>query len=105
MQNLWSIIIKDGSLWITWINAYVLKGGSIWQIPISQSYSWNLRKILQLMPLAQMFVEWKDGAETWKHKGCNYSAAAVWEEIKTRQGKQAWHRFIWASLSIPKHVS
>ena len=56
MQNLWSIIIKAGSLWIAWINAYVLKGRSIWQVPISQSYSWNLRKILQLRPLAQGFV-------------------------------------------------
>ena len=104
MQNLWSIILKTGSIWIAWLNVYVLKGRNIWHIPISQSYSWNMRKILQLRSLAQRFVEWKDGAEIWKWQGSKYSAAAVWNEIRPKQEKQVWHRFLWSSLSIPKHV-
>ena len=95
---------QEGSLWIAWLNAYFLKGRSIWQIPISPNYSWNLKKILQLRPLAQGFVEWKDGTETWKYKGSKYSAAVAWNEIRPKQEKKVWHRFLWALLSILKHV-
>ena len=28
MQNIWSIIVKAGSLWIAWLDAYVMKGKS-----------------------------------------------------------------------------
>ena len=66
IQNIWSIIIKAGSLWIAWIEAYVLQGRSIWQISASQNSSWNWRKLLQLRSLAYGFVEWKDGVEVWK---------------------------------------
>ena len=46
LHHLWSIFAKAGSLWITWIHAYVLKGRSIWQIEKSQNCSWCWRKIL-----------------------------------------------------------
>ena len=58
MQNIWSIMVKAGSLWIAWIEAYVLKGRSFWEISASTSNSWNWRKLLQLRTWANRFVDW-----------------------------------------------
>ena len=41
IQNIWSIITKSGSLWIAWIEAYMLKGRSLWQVPATQNCSWS----------------------------------------------------------------
>ena len=78
---------KAGSLWIAWIEAYMLKGRSVWQVSSSQTCSWNWRKILQLRPLAYRFVEWKDGREVWKYIGQKYSVVDVWEEIRPKQDR------------------
>ena len=63
MQNIWAIICKSGLLWITWLQAYVLKGRSIWQYSVSQNNSWSWRKLMKLRPLAWDFVEVNDGNE------------------------------------------
>ena len=41
LQNIWAIITKAGSLWIAWLQAYVLKGRSLWKISLSLSYGWS----------------------------------------------------------------
>ena len=41
IQNIWAILTQAGSLWIAWVEAYVLKGRSIWQLPISSTCSWS----------------------------------------------------------------
>ena len=86
-QNIWSIITKYGSLWIAWVEAYVLKASSIWQVAPAQNSSWSWRKLLQLRNLARRFVELRNGVEVWKFPGCEYSAAAVWKEIRPIQEK------------------
>ncbi|XP_022741787.1 uncharacterized protein LOC111293244 [Durio zibethinus] len=52
LQKIWSIIAKAGSLWITWIEAYELKGRSVWQAAAKQTSSWNWRKLLQIRQIA-----------------------------------------------------
>ena len=42
--------------------------------------------------------------EIWKCLGRKYSATAVWQEIRLKNEKKDWHRVLWASPSIPKHV-
>ena len=79
---------KVRSLWIAWIEAYVLKGRSFRQNPISSTYSWNSRKLLLLRSLTYRFVEWKGGAKVWKFQGSKYSTAVVWNEIKPKMGKR-----------------
>ena len=85
--NIWAIITKAGSLWIAWIEAYVLKGRSIWDVSATHTSSWNWKKLLQLRGLARRFVELKNGEEVWKFSGCKYSAAVVWKELRQRQNK------------------
>ena len=77
LQKIWAIITKAGSLWIAWIEIYVLKGRSIWEVPNTQANSWNWKKLLQLRDLASRFIEVKNGAEVWKFLGSKYSAAEI----------------------------
>ena len=88
IQNIWSIFTKVGSLWIAWIEAYVLEGMSIWLLPISIGCSWNWRKIMQLTELASNFIERRNGGEVWKYPGSKYQVAMIWEDIKPKQEKR-----------------
>ncbi|TYG41580.1 hypothetical protein ES288_D12G186800v1 [Gossypium darwinii] len=48
MQNLSSILIQAGPLWVAWIQAYVLRGRDLMQVSPSQTSSWSQSKILKL---------------------------------------------------------
>lgn len=41
MQNLWSILIQAGPLWVAWIQAYVLRGRDLLQVSPFQTSSWS----------------------------------------------------------------
>ena len=60
--------------------------------------------MLKLRPLARKFVEMRQGVEVWKFSGSKYSVAVVWEELREKQEKVSWHRFLWRPMAIPKHV-
>ena len=49
-------------------------------------------------------MELKNGVEVWTIPGKKYSSAAVWKELRQKQAKVEWARFLWGSLSIPKHT-
>lgn len=40
--------MKAGSLWVVWIDSYILKGVDIWQVQSLSWDSWAWRKILKL---------------------------------------------------------
>ena len=42
------LIVKSDSIWIAWVQEYVLKGKSFWEILESQSASWSWKKLLKL---------------------------------------------------------
>lgn len=53
LRNLWDVIICAGSLWVAWIEAYILKGNSIWHVEIKQNCScwcfyWNEKRASNL---------------------------------------------------------
>ena len=52
---------------------------------------------------ATQFVEWRNGAESWKYQGRKYSVATVWNDIRPRQNEVEWQRLVWSSLTIPRH--
>ena len=43
LQSIWAIITKSSSLWIAWIQEYVLKGKSFWDLAESSTSSWSRR--------------------------------------------------------------
>ena len=104
MQNIWAIICRVGSIWIAWIQVYVLKGRSIWQHTASPSNSWSWRKLMKLRSFAQEFIEIKDGKERWKLTGEKYRAAEVWSVIRPKKSKVSWHKLVWSTFNIPKHA-
>ena len=47
MKILWVLLVKSGSLWVAWVEAYILKGKSLWEIDAGVGRSWCLRAILR----------------------------------------------------------
>ena len=82
----------------------MLKGKNIWEVSNTQASSWNWKKLLQLRDLASRFIEVKNGAEVWKFPESKYSAATIWKEIRQKQDKVPWARFLWSTMVIPKHT-
>ncbi|XP_038885895.1 uncharacterized protein LOC120076201 [Benincasa hispida] len=46
MKLLWLLLVKLGSLWVAWMEAYILRGRSLWAIRCKVGKSWCLRAIL-----------------------------------------------------------
>ena len=85
------------------MNEYVLRGRRLWQLTETQGGSWSWNKLLRLRSLAQQFVERNEGRECWKFHGDRYRTAAVWEVLRPKNEKVAWHKLIWTSFVVPKH--
>lgn len=49
MRNLWSLFIKDGSLWVAWYDQYIRKSLALGQVVFSPS-SWSCKKLMKLRP-------------------------------------------------------
>ena len=105
MQNIWAIICKAGSIWIAWVEAYMLKGRDFWQVSASNNSSWNWRKLLQLRTEVLQFVTWTNGRASWGFPGNKYRAAVVWQVIRHKKEKVEWHKLIWGALVVPKHAT
>lgn len=97
LRNLWDIITSAGSLWVAWVEAYVLKGSSVWDVQIKNVFSCNVRKLLQLQELADTFIDRRSGRDIWKLKGSKYSVTLVWKELKPRFANVSWARLIWTT--------
>lgn len=54
---IWNLFCRAGSVWIAWINAYILKGRSFWRVGIPLKCSWSWRKILELRPMVRQFMK------------------------------------------------
>ncbi|MBA0766128.1 hypothetical protein Gotri_015196 [Gossypium trilobum] len=54
MQNLWSVWVKGGSLWVAWVHLYTLKGYSVLQVQALPSHSWAWKKLLKLRSLVPL---------------------------------------------------
>ncbi|KAE8731497.1 hypothetical protein F3Y22_tig00002840pilonHSYRG01484 [Hibiscus syriacus] len=42
------ILLKEGSVWVAWLYAYIIKDDSFWDIACGQNSSWTWRAVLQL---------------------------------------------------------
>lgn len=67
MSLIWRTVSNTGSLWVSWIQKYLLRQNSFWDVKEDGKSSWIWRKILKLRPLAYQFirVEVKDGRTTF----------------------------------------
>ncbi|KAE8724788.1 hypothetical protein F3Y22_tig00009942pilonHSYRG00285 [Hibiscus syriacus] len=82
----------EGSLWVAWINAYVIKDKDLWNMDGGPSLSWSFNRILKLRTTA--FPILLSGASTIRE---------IWLEIHNKENKVPWHSLIWFPHHIPKH--
>ena len=94
MQNIWALITKAGSIWIAWIQAYVLKGKDFWEVQAFQNSCWRWKKLLKMRENARQFVERSDGEVRWKSSSNKYKAAEIWRVIRPRKEKVNWHKLV-----------
>ena len=53
IRHIWNLVYGTNNLWTSWINAYHLKGSSLWEVKAPHTCSWNWRKLLHLRPLVR----------------------------------------------------
>ncbi|XP_048605414.1 uncharacterized protein LOC125582968 [Brassica napus] len=63
LNLIWRLFTQARSLWVSWIQEYLLRQNSFWDIKEDNKGSWMWRKILKLRPLAYQFIrfEARDG--------------------------------------------
>ncbi|CAN1147980.1 Transposon TX1 uncharacterized 149 kDa protein [Linum perenne] len=104
MRHLWNLLIKSGSLWVAWIEAYRLKGRDVWSVNTATG-SWHWRKILKLRQIARMFVTWDDeGDVLWNGSYLGkFKPSTIWDSIRPRLTVEPWAPILWKGLKIPKN--
>lgn len=59
--QLWRILNRPDSLWVSWIYEYELKRKGFWSMPIPRHCSWGWKCILSARPLALQFISYEPG--------------------------------------------
>lgn len=78
LHLIWRLFSSSGSLWVAWINIYLLKQVSFWDVKRGSKGSWIWRKILKLRSIAATFLKSEIGNglstsfwfDTWNNLGC-----------------------------------
>lgn len=79
LKLVWRILTSKNSLWVKWIQAYLIRKGSFWTVKEkSQAGSWMLGKILKYRHMAKSFYKVKINSgrqalfwqESWSELGC-----------------------------------
>ena len=76
----------------------------MWQLEATNGGNWSWNKLLKLRGLAQQFIDRRNGNDNWIFPGNRYKASVVWEVLRPKKEKYAWHRLIWGSYVTPKHA-
>lgn len=77
MKLIWRIFTQSSSLWVSWVNHYLLRYTSFWDVKDRSNGSWIWRKLLKLREEAYQFsrVDIRDGKschfwfDNWTGKG------------------------------------
>ncbi|KAG7536617.1 hypothetical protein ISN44_As13g005530 [Arabidopsis suecica] len=56
LSLIWKILSGSNSLWVAWVNHYLIRPGTFWDVKSTTLRSWQWRKLLKLRPLAASFV-------------------------------------------------
>jgi len=61
MRHIWVMFARSGSLWVAWVQAYLLKEKSFWNVSTPQNGSWYWRKLLKFRHLARGLIRFEAG--------------------------------------------
>ncbi|KAE8682586.1 Myosin-17 [Hibiscus syriacus] len=92
IQLIRNILAGEGSLWVAWLNNYVLNDKDFWHIESGTNTNWTFRKLLKLRSEAN--AVFSTGVT---------SIRAIWEETRVKRDKVHWNNLIWFPLHNPKH--
>ncbi|XP_018473790.2 uncharacterized protein LOC108845015 [Raphanus sativus] len=56
LSLIWRIVSRTSSLWVSWIQQYLLRQNYFWDVREDGKGSWIWRKLLKLRPLAYQFI-------------------------------------------------
>ncbi|KAJ6925336.1 hypothetical protein NC651_009874 [Populus alba x Populus x berolinensis] len=79
LKHIWHLLTDKESIWATWIHANLLRGRSLWHIPMPSNPSWSYRKIIQSR-------EWCRGWFTTAIG--NGSSTSLWFDYWLLEGKR-----------------
>lgn len=99
MKNLWAIAHKKDSLWVKWIHTYYVKRRQVWDMPVPNKCSWNLKKLLKCRELVDKFGGWAAF-----EKNGRYSIGAAYRALQIEQPKVQWSRIITNSKASPSSL-
>lgn len=100
LRNLWCLFTKAGSLWVAWVNTYVLKGGSCLQVDVSPNWSWSCRRIFKLRILFYQFLELRNGVPVWTLQGGKFKMAKVYDMLRPHQQSFSEQKLLGLLLSF-----
>ncbi|XP_039060369.1 uncharacterized protein LOC120204345 [Hibiscus syriacus] len=91
LLELEKILAGNDSLWVAWLNSFVLKNQDFWLFQAGANVSWSIKRILKLRTTSSPFLT------------AGLQPKEIWEISRTHEQKVSWHRLIWFPLHIPKH--
>ncbi|XP_039049215.1 uncharacterized protein LOC120190158 [Hibiscus syriacus] len=88
------LLANEGSLWVAWLRAYVIRDSDFWQLDIPNNVSWSFKRLLKARPsiihlLADPTLDlsarriWdnmriKEANVRWQHLVCNWDGELAW---------------------------
>ncbi|KAA0026071.1 uncharacterized protein E6C27_scaffold581G00620 [Cucumis melo var. makuwa] len=117
LKILWLMLTNSGSLWVAWVEAYILKGRSLWDVDSRVGRSWCLwailrgchsradgvwlwpRVSLELIDLWERVQEVSpclsvSDSRVWvRGRQGGFSISSAWEAIRPRGGRVLWDGF------------
>ncbi|CAL9222223.1 unnamed protein product [Arabidopsis halleri] len=112
MKLIWRIVSHADSLWVRWIDKYLLKSNNFWSVRATTNHgSWMWAKLLKYRAKAKEFckVEVKNGNrasfwyETWSELGCLMDAVGERGVIDLGVRKNATVAEAWSDLRRRRH--
>ncbi|KAJ9561537.1 hypothetical protein OSB04_006697 [Centaurea solstitialis] len=72
VKQLWDIVTKRDSVWVSWVYRYYLNAGSVWRANPLGKWSWTFRKVMALREEVRRFFKVRIG---------NGECTNAWEDI------------------------
>ncbi|XP_019224105.1 PREDICTED: uncharacterized protein LOC109205806 [Nicotiana attenuata] len=99
MQALWNICTKKEKLWVQWIHAYYIKGGTIWNTE-PKSASWVIQKIIK----AKRHFEDAGYTEVEVTKIEKFSVKDMHKSMQGEFQKESWRKLVCNNHGLPKWI-
>ncbi|VFQ82076.1 unnamed protein product [Cuscuta campestris] len=107
-KNLWNIASNKETLWVQWVHAVYLQGGSVWTWIPKKGDSHLFKKLAKVRDkfLHNIGDAYDDMEETmsnlWEEDGGN--TAKLYDILRVHGVKQPWMKIIWQSYIPPRYT-